>query len=152
MSLMREYPGGRRWGKWSGGYPACESRLTTALSVEPSLCDASGPRLCLGMNLANYETLAFLAATLPKYDFQWATNERVASDVCKQCDTSNEGRVSVQRDPEIVGAGKHSIPARHFVFLPLTTLRLLLVPSLTVFTMCSSHCHALYRSSAFCAC
>ena len=25
------------------------------------------------MSLANYETLAFLAATLPKYDFQWAT-------------------------------------------------------------------------------
>ena len=28
------------------------------------------------MNLANYETLAFLAATLPKFDFTWATKEQ----------------------------------------------------------------------------
>lgn len=36
----------------------------------------AGPRLCLGMNLANYETLAFLAATLPRFDFTWATKEQ----------------------------------------------------------------------------
>lgn len=35
-----------------------------------------GPRLCLGMNLANYEAVAFTAATLQKYDFTWASNEQ----------------------------------------------------------------------------
>jgi len=32
-----------------------------------------GPRLCLGMNLANYEGLALIAATLPQFDFHWAS-------------------------------------------------------------------------------
>lgn len=32
-----------------------------------------GPRLCLGMNLANYEALSFTAAVIDRYDFGWAT-------------------------------------------------------------------------------
>lgn len=36
----------------------------------------SGPRLCLGMNLANFEAVSFTAATLQKYDFTWTTPEQ----------------------------------------------------------------------------
>lgn len=32
----------------------------------------AGPRLCLGMNLAGFESVAFVAAALQKYDFTWA--------------------------------------------------------------------------------
>ncbi|PWN50791.1 cytochrome P450 [Violaceomyces palustris] len=34
-----------------------------------------GPRLCLGMNLANFEALALLSAVVPRYDFEWASRE-----------------------------------------------------------------------------
>ncbi|PWN40330.1 cytochrome P450 [Ceraceosorus guamensis] len=33
----------------------------------------AGPRLCLGMNLATYEATAFIAAVLPRFNFEWAT-------------------------------------------------------------------------------
>jgi len=32
-----------------------------------------GPRLCLGMNLANYEALSIVAAVVPLFDVHWAT-------------------------------------------------------------------------------
>ncbi|KAK0541279.1 hypothetical protein OC835_000263 [Tilletia horrida] len=35
-----------------------------------------GPRLCLGMNLANYEALSLVAAVVPLFDFHWATAEQ----------------------------------------------------------------------------
>ncbi|KAK0563646.1 hypothetical protein OC844_002094 [Tilletia horrida] len=35
-----------------------------------------GPRLCLGMNLANYEALSLVAAVVPLFDFRWATPEQ----------------------------------------------------------------------------
>ncbi|PWZ00527.1 cytochrome P450 [Testicularia cyperi] len=35
-----------------------------------------GPRLCLGMSLANYEALAFTAAVIDRYDFGWASKEQ----------------------------------------------------------------------------
>lgn len=44
-----------------------------------------GPRLCLGISLANYEALSFLVAVLPHFDLQWATPE--------------EGQVCVGRFP-----------------------------------------------------
>ncbi|EPQ32289.1 uncharacterized protein PFL1_00486 [Pseudozyma flocculosa PF-1] len=35
-----------------------------------------GPRLCLGMTLATYEALAWVAAVIDRYDFGWATEEQ----------------------------------------------------------------------------
>ncbi|KAJ1028605.1 hypothetical protein NDA16_001771 [Ustilago loliicola] len=35
-----------------------------------------GPRLCLGMTLANYEALSMVAAVMDRYDFGWATREQ----------------------------------------------------------------------------
>ncbi|PWN33640.1 cytochrome P450 [Meira miltonrushii] len=36
----------------------------------------AGPRLCLGMNLAGFEGVSFLAAMLQKYDFTWASKQQ----------------------------------------------------------------------------
>ena len=36
----------------------------------------AGPRLCLGMNLAGFEGVAFLTAMLQKYDFTWASKQQ----------------------------------------------------------------------------
>ncbi|KAE8210263.1 hypothetical protein CF327_g5848 [Tilletia walkeri] len=35
-----------------------------------------GPRLCLGMNLANFEALSIVAAIVPLFDFHWARTEQ----------------------------------------------------------------------------
>ena len=35
-----------------------------------------GPRLCLGITLANYEALSMLAAVIDRYDFAWGTKEQ----------------------------------------------------------------------------
>ncbi|KAN0066262.1 hypothetical protein ACQY0O_000356 [Thecaphora frezii] len=35
-----------------------------------------GPRLCLGMTLATYEALAFVAAVIDRFDFGWASKEQ----------------------------------------------------------------------------
>lgn len=35
-----------------------------------------GPRLCLGMTLANYEALSMVAAVIDRYDFGWGTKEQ----------------------------------------------------------------------------
>ncbi|KAE8227149.1 hypothetical protein CF319_g349 [Tilletia indica] len=35
-----------------------------------------GPRLCLGMNLANFEALSIVAAIVPLFDFHWARAEQ----------------------------------------------------------------------------
>lgn len=35
-----------------------------------------GPRLCLGMALANYEALSMIAAVIDRYDFGWGTKEQ----------------------------------------------------------------------------
>ncbi|SAM80749.1 related to Cytochrome P450 [Ustilago bromivora] len=35
-----------------------------------------GPRLCLGMALANYEALSMIAAVIGRYDFGWGTKEQ----------------------------------------------------------------------------
>lgn len=35
-----------------------------------------GPRLCLGMTLANYEALSMIAAVIDRYDFGWGTKEQ----------------------------------------------------------------------------
>ncbi len=34
-----------------------------------------GPRLCLGMNLANYEAMALCSALLPRYKFSWTSKQ-----------------------------------------------------------------------------
>ncbi|KAE8254855.1 hypothetical protein A4X13_0g3257 [Tilletia indica] len=35
-----------------------------------------GPRLCLGMNLANFEALSIVAAIVPLFDFHWARKDQ----------------------------------------------------------------------------